>query len=239
MSSHDHPKTGHFGPDIAKKYDDNNRHLTPIVDGLHYLIRVVLSELPSNSKILCVGAGTGTEIIQLAEVFPGFSFVAVEPSASMIEVCKERLDSAGLSDRCELNQGYVHELQAAERFGAALCLFVFHHTATDSDDRSNIIAEVAKRLVPNGYFISAEISCDLASPDSDDIFEKWKALVRRSGAPEEKIQNLPKMFKEHLSILPPKTIEKLLIANGFRSPIQFFQSLLIRAWYCRRNGTTK
>ena len=96
-----HPKPDSFGKDHAHNYDQNNTYLAPINAALHYLIEILLSDLKSQSKILCVGAGTGTEIIALATAFPTFTFVAVDPSEAMLEVCRDRLQSLGLADRCE------------------------------------------------------------------------------------------------------------------------------------------
>ena len=63
-------KIDSFGKERAKAYDQSNSFMAPIYENLHYLITVILSELVPHSKILCVGVGTGTEIIKLAEAFP-------------------------------------------------------------------------------------------------------------------------------------------------------------------------
>jgi tRNA (cmo5U34)-methyltransferase len=78
-SRHAHVKLDHFGEDRARSYDQNNRHLAPILENLHYLIEILLSDLDPRARILCVGAGTGTEMIALGHAFPSFSFVAVDP----------------------------------------------------------------------------------------------------------------------------------------------------------------
>lgn len=227
-----HSKLDSFGKDRAKLYDQGNSHLIPILANLHYIIRIVLSELPSNSKILCVGAGTGLEIIELAEAFPKFTFVAVEPSESMLQVCQEKLQNLNLIDRCELICGAINDVPETCDYNAALCLLVLHHTSLE--DRTKIVTGILRRLKTLGYFICAEISYDHSSKAFADIVEKWKSLIRKSGAPEDKIQNLPKMMREHLFVQTPSEVESMLIANGFIEPIQFFQSLLIRAWYSQK-----
>lgn len=230
-----HSKLDSFGKDRAKFYDQSNSHLVPILANLHYLIKIVLSELPPDSKILCVGAGTGSEIIELAEAFPKFTFLAVEPSESMLEVCREKLQKLNLIDRCDLICGNIEDIPDTSEYNAALCLLVLHHTSIE--DRTRIVAGISKRLKNLGYFICAEISYDPSSVVFADIVEKWKSLIRKSGAPEDKIQNLPKMMIEHLFVQTPSEVEHMLITNSFLAPIQFFQSLLIRAWYSqKKNG---
>ncbi|MNJ94900.1 ubiquinone/menaquinone biosynthesis methyltransferase [compost metagenome] len=229
---HDHSKLDAFGKDRAKSYDQSNTFMAPINANLHHLIKIILSELAPHSKILCVGAGTGTEIIELAEAFPQFTFVAVEPSASMLEVCREKLQKLNLLDRCKLIHGYVQDLPGEDEFDAALCLLVLHHTS--KDERPKIIAAIARLLKPQGSFITAELSYDSSSRTSDDMMKKWQVMSRRSGSPEEKVQSLPKMMKEHLSIQSPSEVESMLETNGFATPLQFFQSLLVRAWCAQK-----
>lgn len=232
MNMNNHSKLDSFGKDRAKFYDQNNIHLMPIFENLYYLIKILLSEISPNSKILCVGVGTGNEIIELAEAFPKFTFVAVDPSISMLEACQDKLQRLNLLDRCKLIHGYIEDVPETHEFDAALCLLVLHHVSLE--DRIKIIAGISKRLKSAGYFIFAEISIDFSTSTFEDIIEKWKSLIRISGSPEEKIQNLPSMMKEHLSIQAPLEVERMLVTCGFSIYVQFFQALLIRAWYARK-----
>jgi len=71
---------------MASGYDSKLARMAPIHNGLYFLLESVLGELPQDAWILCVGVGTGTELIHLAGVFPGWRFTAVEPSVSRPEV---------------------------------------------------------------------------------------------------------------------------------------------------------
>ena len=53
----------------ASSYDQQWSKMA-IKDALYLLTGTVLSELPPKAKILCVGAGTGAEILYLAQKFP-------------------------------------------------------------------------------------------------------------------------------------------------------------------------
>ena len=54
----------------ASSYDQQWSKMAPINNALHLLTSAVLSELPPQAHILCVGAGTGAEILYLAQQFP-------------------------------------------------------------------------------------------------------------------------------------------------------------------------
>lgn len=222
-----------FGKERAQTYDQSNRHLELINSNLHYLIEILLNGLPQDSRILCLGVGTGSEIIALAKAFPSFTFVGVDPSESMLQVCRDRFHSLGLNHRCQLVHGFVQNIHLDEQFDAALCLLVLHHTS--ESERKSIVVEISKRLKPKAYFITSELSVDFADKTSKELMENWKSLSRKAGTPEEKIQLLPEMMKQHLSIVPPSEVENLLERNGFETAIQFFQSFLIRAWYARKS----
>ena len=84
----------------ASSYDQQWSKMSPINSALHLLMSAVLSELPPTANILCVGAGTGAEILYLAEKFPGWHFTAVEPSTAMLDICRHRTEEHGISSRC-------------------------------------------------------------------------------------------------------------------------------------------
>ena len=141
---------GFFNQEMADAYDRRNSALKPISDGLHFLMRLVLNDLPADARLLCVGVGTGAEILSLASACPGWTFVGVDPSAEMLAVGRHRLEQAGVLDRCELIQGYVDDVQDAG-FDAALSLLVAHFVKRE--DRPGFYAAVHDRLKPGGHFV--------------------------------------------------------------------------------------
>ena len=96
-----------FDKNFAEKYDEQYEKMNAITDHMYFLIELILQDLPENARILCVGAGTGKEIIYLAERFPNWQFVAVEPSQSMLAVCQSKLEKYGFDKKCETVHGYV------------------------------------------------------------------------------------------------------------------------------------
>src|SRR5690606_25422152 len=94
----------------AAGYDERWAKTAPIRDALHFLLEAVLADLPDDARILCVGAGTGEEIDHFAKRRPGWTFVAVEPSGAMLEVCRAKAEKGGYADRCLCHAGYLDSL---------------------------------------------------------------------------------------------------------------------------------
>jgi tRNA (cmo5U34)-methyltransferase len=75
-----------FNQDVASSYDKQFSKLAPIKDALHLCMQMVLSDLPAKANIICLGVGTGAELIALAKTFPKWTFTAVEPASAMLAV---------------------------------------------------------------------------------------------------------------------------------------------------------
>lgn len=225
------PPPDHFGRDAAATYDERVARLAPISECLHFLVRLVLAELPDTARLLCVGCGTGTEILALAQARPRWTFVGVEPSGAMLEVCRERLAAAGISDRCALVHGRVQDLPSAPRFDAALSLLVAHFLGVDQ--RRDLLRHVADRLVSGGCLVTAEISGDLQAPEWPQVLANWEQVQKLMGARPDSLADLPRQLREVLTVLTHGRTEELLRECGVKDPVRFFQAFLITGWYGR------
>lgn len=221
--------TKFFDKALSRAYDERNSRLAPIADGMHFLIRLVLRDLPPRSRVLCVGVGTGAEILPLAAAFPEWTFVGLDPSAEMLEVCAERLGSAGVLSRCELLHGYVQDAPAGERFDAALSVLVGHFV--EREERLGFYRGMASRLRRGGYLVDTEISYDLSSPEFPSMLTNWEQVQRLMGATAESLASLPTVLRDVLTVLPPAEIESLLRQSGIALPVKFFQAFMISGWY--------
>lgn len=221
-----------FNSQAAQNYDEKNAKLQRISDSLHFLTGLVLKNLPARSKILCVGAGTGAEILSLAQMHPEWSFIALAPSASMLEVCRQRVQTAGLSERCQFVQGYVQDLPLNQKYDAALSVLVAHFVPRT--ERLEFFRQMSLRLHEGGYMVNAEISFDLDSPEAALMQKNWESIQSLMGATEESLASLPKVLREVLTVLPPTETEDLIRQAGFQMPIRFFQAFMISAWYATK-----
>jgi tRNA (cmo5U34)-methyltransferase len=224
----------HFTKDAAQLYDERNRRLAPMWDCMHFLIRLALKDSPVNSRALCVGVGTGAEVLKLAEAFPEWTFVALDPSAAMLEVCKQRLLEAGILDRCQLVHGYVEDVPSGEPFDVALSVLVAHFVKREA--RLDFIRNMTRRLKIGGHLVSTEISFDLASPEFPEMMKNWAAVQTCLGATPESLANLPRVLREMLALVSPEETEALFRASGIPAPIRFFQAFMVHGWVGKREA---
>lgn len=217
-----------FNQEVSQAYDERNRKLAPIAEGMHFLIRLSLQNLPSRARILCVGVGTGAEIFSLAKEFPQWTFLGLDPSAEMLEVGRERLKNAGLLERCELVHGYVQDLPPGENFDAVLSVLVGHFVKRE--DRPDFYRNMVERLRKGGTLVNTELSFDLDSPEFPAMLKNWEQVQALMGATPESLTQLPVSLREMLTVLPPSEVEGLIRRSGIPLPVRFFQAFMISGW---------
>ena len=55
MSQEENMRKEFFDKQASETYDQRIKPIAPIIDNLHFLIRLILKDLPSDAHILCVG----------------------------------------------------------------------------------------------------------------------------------------------------------------------------------------
>jgi len=217
-----------FDQERAATQDKRLAKLGPMRDALHLFIRMVLSELPADARILCIGAGTGPEMIDLAGAFPEWRFTAVEPAAAMLDICRQRAEEHGFASRCTFHEGYLDTLPDPDPFDAATCLLVSQFFM-QPEDRGRFFRQIAERLRPGGYLVSADLASDMSSSAYKELFEVWARTLKYAGIPAVELEKLGK----DVAVLPQQEIKSIIASSGFDSPVLFFQGLLIHAWFSR------
>jgi len=231
MQNHEPPAA--FGPTHAATYDGKYAKLAPMRDALHLLTSAVLADLPAQARILCVGAGTGHELIYLAQKFPEWQFTAVEPSVPMLDVCRRKADECGITSRCVFHEGYLDTLPASQPFDAVTS-FLVSQFILDPNARTNFFRTIANRIQPDGYLISANLASDTSSKAYQSLLDVWIRLMRETGSPAEQLEKMRTVYGRDVAVLPPEQISAIIAAAGFETPILFLQTGLIHAWYAQR-----
>ncbi|NJL87888.1 MAG: class I SAM-dependent methyltransferase [Leptolyngbyaceae cyanobacterium SM1_1_3] len=222
-----------FDQERASSYDQQFDALAPIREALHLQIRIILSELPVDANILCVGIGTGAELIYLAQAFPQWRFTAVEPAAPMLNICRRKTEESGIASRCTFHLGYLDSLPASDAFQAATCLLVSHFFM-QSDERSRFFQQIAAGLQTGGYLVSADLTADMATAEYQSLLEIWLRMLRYAEIPTPEVEKFRTSYGRDVALLSPEKVASIMAEGGFELPVLFYQSLLARAWYAHR-----
>ena len=222
-----------FDQAVASQYDERFSKLAPMRDALHLLMGAAFANLPAEARVLCVGAGTGSELIYLAQKFPRWHFTAVDPSGPMLDVCRRRTAECGVAHRCSYHEGYLDTLPRSEPFDAATSVLVSQFILAP-DTRSEFFRGIAGRLRPGGCLVSADLASDVGSGAYQRLLEVWLELMRATGTPPEKVENLRVTYERDVAVLPPERVGAIIASGGFETPVLFLQTCLIHAWFARR-----
>ena len=183
--------------DMAAAYDRQFARIDILKDALLLLAQIALSELPENARILCVGAGTGAEILHLAGVFPKWHFTAVDPAKHMLDMCRVKVGEQGFADRCCFHEGYLYTLENAEPYHAATSILVSQFLL-DPEKRQELFREIASRLLPRGILVNADLASRLNGIDHAALMEIWVRTLRYTGMNPD-----PAVYGRDVAVSPP------------------------------------
>ena len=80
---------------------------------------------------MIVGAGIGGQILELGNTNPNWRFLGVDPAERMLDLAKEKIDAAGLTDRVSLFKGNVDDLSTDRLYDGATTAMVLHFIPDD------------------------------------------------------------------------------------------------------------
>lgn len=218
-----------FDKSHAENREKKLEKLAPLTDALHLCMQFAMMNLPENAHILCVGAGTGAEMLALARAFPNWHFTAVEPSNPMLSICREKIAEAGFEKRCIFHEGYLDSLPETALFDAATSILVSQFVKGD-EARTNFFKGISERLKENGLLISADIAVDTEDAHFTPLIKSWKEMYIYNDMPADTFEN----SQQIMDIQTPEKVASVIKAGGFQKPVLFKQTLLIHAWQTRK-----
>lgn len=214
----------------APNYDKQWAKMAPINNGLQFFLKSIFADVPADAQILCVGVGTGSELIHLAKLFPQWRFMAVEPSSAMLDVCRQRFETEGCLSRCEFHNGYLDTLPGAQTYNAATC-FLVSQFILEQAARTAFFKQIADRLKPQGILVSSDLAWDVNSDQYETLLQLWWRVMASSDVSPEAVARMRDAYAKDVAILPPAAVASIIQAAGFDAPVQFFQAGMIHAWF--------
>ncbi|NGN42234.1 class I SAM-dependent methyltransferase [Mesorhizobium sp. CGMCC 1.15528] len=212
-----------FNAAHARSYAEGPPRQVPGFAGLHRMTSMLLSErVPSDGRVLVLGAGGGLELKALADDHPGWTFDGVDPSADMLRVAEQIVGPH--AERMRLHEGYIDAAPGGPFDGAA-CLLTLHFVPRDQ--RIETLRQIHRRLAPGAPFVVAHISFPQTEPERSMWIDRHIAF---GGSDPANAENARRAIGTRLSILSPEEDEAMLRDAGFSGISLFYAGLSFRGW---------
>src|SRR2546421_6082348 len=131
---------------IARLYDPWS--LTVTEDVPFYLAE---ARRVSPGPVVELGVGTGRIAVPIAA--KGIRVIGVDSSAGMLEVCRERAESAGGAELVDLRLGDLRAPPVSERVSLVLCPFRSYLHLRSDEERLGALRAARELLVPGGRLV--------------------------------------------------------------------------------------
>lgn len=214
-------------PAAVADYAEGPVRFVPGLADLHRMAGVLLAEhAPEDARILVLGAGGGLELKALAEAYPGWRFVGVDPAGAMLDLAERTLGS--LADRVELVQGYIDDAPEGP-FDGAVCLLTLHFL--DAAERTRTAEEIRRRLKPGAPFVAAHASCPQGEAEQDRWLSRYAAFAIAAGEEPERANKWRSVTAANRNlVLSPEKNAAILQAAGFSEVALFYAAFTWRGW---------
>jgi tRNA (cmo5U34)-methyltransferase len=185
--------------------------------------------LGPESEILIVGAGTGAEILELGKTNPGWRFLGVDPAKPMLDLAMEKIEAAGLTDRVNLFNGLVGDLQIGKLCDGATSAMIMHFVPDDGG-KIEFLRAIASHLKSGAPFVLMDANGDLNAPESELMIEAWKQQQVLACVKRDEVESGMKERIKTIHFVSPSRMGQLLAEAGFHRIQRFFQNFMLGGW---------
>ena len=213
-------------PEAVARYTDGPPRFVPGFSDLHRMAGVLLAErVPSDGRLLVVGAGGGLELRAFADAQPGWTFDGVDPAGEMLKLAARTLGPH--AGRARLHEGYVDDAPPGPFDGAA-CLLTLHFLP--ADERRRTLAEIHRRLRPGAPFVAAHSSFPQHEAERGRWLSRYAAFAVASGADPDLTEGARAAVEAHLNLLDPEMDARIMREAGFSEVTPFYAAFTWRGW---------
>jgi tRNA (cmo5U34)-methyltransferase len=196
--------------------------LVPGYADLHALAQVLLAQHMGAGTVLILGAGGGHEMAHLAASRPDWRFLAVDPSAEMLDLAQT--NCADFAGRITYVKGHIDDAPQAPCDGAT-CLLTLHFLP--SAQRLATLQALRARLKLGAALVVAHHS--IPAGEADIWLPRFADFALGNGVTGPGLANGARALGQALPILTPDEDADLMQQAGF-APSQFYHALTFRGW---------
>lgn len=219
--------TERFAGEGAQAYDERIPLLVPGYELLHQLSAAqLMTRLGPGARVLLVGVGTGSELLLLGRLCPGWQFVAQDISADMLALARHRAEEAGMGARISWLQGDLPT--ASLQCDGALCLLVLHFL--EKATKAALLADISRQLKAGAPLLLADL---MVPPDPVERTVMGQQ-ARLAGLPQSASARMVQRLEQDFIPLDERQLQQLLQGAGFEAGQRYFQALGFHGWLALR-----
>ncbi|MFK3847147.1 class I SAM-dependent methyltransferase [Stenotrophomonas sp. NPDC078853] len=212
-------------PHAIAGYAEGAMQKVPGLLDMHRMARLLLEErVPADGTVLVLGAGGGMELRAFNEAQPGWHFRAVDPSAPMLDMARQRLGP--LASRVAFTEGYIDDAPEEVCDGAA-CLLTLHFLP--AEQRLHTLKAMRRRLKPGATLVVAHHSYPQDDAQKGRWLQRFAAFSASSGIALDVAHTVDSMARL-LPALSPEQDVALLHEAGFGTVELFYAAFSFRGW---------
>jgi ubiquinone/menaquinone biosynthesis C-methylase UbiE len=151
--------------------------------------------LQCDHRVLEIGCGTGSLLIEIARLCPGATVVGLDPDPKASARARRKAEKAGAS--IQLDRGFADEMPYADAgFDRVFSSFMFHHLP--AREKESTLREVRRVLKPGGLLLMLDFASSgrqqagflarhlHSTPHVEDTEDRVLAVMRAAGLAEPK-----------------------------------------------------
>lgn len=230
MSASSSTKPFDFDAQYGKGYDSMIRAVFPGYESFFQSAAGILSlSVPKEGRVLVCGCGTGSELLAFSKLQPQWQLTGVDPSATMIELCRHRL---GNHPGLHLHEGYLDSLDTGLPFDGATSVLVMHFL---KDDGSKLayLKQVRKLLKPNAGYIHLDVMEWPETKTWQALLQGWEKTALSVGLEKERFDSLVAQIRQALYGVSEARMEELFTQAGFADIQKFWMCFHHTGWMMR------
>lgn len=217
-------------PDTISSYARMAERNVPALRDLHRMVSLLLAEkVPTDGRILVLGAGGGLELRAMAGLNPGWCFDGVDPSPQMLDQAHAVTDE--FTDRITLHEGYIENAPEGP-FDGATCLLTLHFLS--QEERVRTLRDICRRLRPNAPLVIVHHSFANDDAGKDKWLSRFASYIATSEIGDAGNGISVGAMKERLPVLSPEQDVSTLHEAGFSQVELFYAAFTFRGWVAYR-----
>lgn len=202
----------------------------PALRDLHRMVSLLLAEkVPTDGRILVLGAGGGLELRAMAALNPGWCFDGVDPSLQMLD--QARAVTREVANRITLHEGYIEDAPEGP-FDGATCLLTLHFLSRE--ERVRTLRDICRRLHPGAPLVVVHHSFENDDAGKDKWLSRFASYIATSEMADVGNDINVEAMKERLPVLSPEQDVSALHEAGFSQVELFYAALTFRGWVAYR-----